>query len=233
MSVTEWARSEVEIALKRQKELIDADTETSNSEDRFSLTEQCYHSALDAYTALASCDHSGYSWARAAEILKRLLDEKPLTPITDVAEEWNLVTDVGGIELYQCRRCHSLFKEKDRKTGKVSYHDNNRFVCYDERGIKYHNGFISSKLHNLYPITMPYMPTTPSYTVEANDFSSKGLIDEFDTIEIKRITEPDGTTVVLNWYYKEAEEGWVGISYEEFCERRRSCIEHQVVHEPK
>lgn len=51
--------------------------------------------------------HSGYSASYALFILKRVLDFKPLSPLTGKDDEWNEV----GHGVYQNRRASNVFKE--------------------------------------------------------------------------------------------------------------------------
>lgn len=61
--------------------------------------------------------HSGFSAATALEILKRVLNYKPLMPLTGEDDEWE-EREPG---LYQNNRCFTVFKSI--KAGKVEYWD--------------------------------------------------------------------------------------------------------------
>ena len=63
---------------------------------------------------------SGGSVAVASQVLVRLLAGKPLTPITGADSEWFQPFD--GMEVFQNKRCSSIFKERDI---------NNEWICYD------------------------------------------------------------------------------------------------------
>ena len=226
MSMSEWAKREVELACAREKKLCEEepDVKAGKEEPGYEYGCACYNSALKAYLSLMEDDHSGYSFGVTANILKRLLDAMPLTPIEDVPEIWHLVLENDDKQSYQCTRRYSLFKDVDRKTGDVSYHDSDMFICIDERGGAYHSGFISRQLERMYPITFPYMPKG-SYKVYASDFSTTGEPGTFDTIEVRGVKEPDGATNILNWYYKETDNGFVSIDEKEFTERKRQATE--------
>ena len=213
MSMSEWARHEIELAIEHEKA-----TARPDELDLMGYSEACYRSALKAYESLCEDGHSGMSFSLTANILTKLISEQPLTPIEDVPESWSLISDVDGHEKYQCCRQFSLFKDVDKSTGQVYYHDVNRFICYDDKGISWTNGFISQKMHELYPITFPYMPKG-KYRILAKDFAMSAVPGEFDTMEIKEVTEPDGSVKILNWYFKEIDDGFEQISTKEFQER--------------
>jgi hypothetical protein len=209
----EWARHEIELAIEHEKA-----TAHPDELDLIGYSEACYRSALKAYESLCDDGHSGMSFAFTSSILRKLMAEQPLTPIEDIPENWNVLEDRNGHESYQCRRLYSLFKDVDKATGQVSYHDTDRFICYDNSGISWTNGFVSRKMKELYPITFPYMPEG-RYRILAKDFAMSAVPGEFDTMEIKQVTEPDGSVKILNWYFKEVGNGFEQISAEEFQER--------------
>ena len=159
MSMTQWAENEVKLACKKE-----------NSDYGCS----CYQSALKAYKSLMEDGHSGASFGMTKMILKRLLDELPLTPIEDVPENWSEVMDGE----YQCTRMSSLFKHVE-KDGRVWYSDNNRVVCIDveSTGNRFHCGQASRIIDEMFPILMPYCPSkAPAYIVHTVEASKDGII---------------------------------------------------------
>ena len=98
-SMEKWAEKEIRLACKKEGEYGRA----------------CYKSAMKAYKSLLNDDHSGFSIHLTKNILNRLINVQPLTPIEDVPEVWNDISpwksDEGIVEKYQCRRMSSLFKE--------------------------------------------------------------------------------------------------------------------------
>jgi hypothetical protein len=219
--MTEWAEKEVELALKRETAAIENDPEETD-EDMKEMGKQyaggCYASALKAYKSLMEDKHSGYSFGVTRGILKRLLDGYPLTPIEDVPESWNLIHETDDVATYQCKRCHSLFKDVDKKTGEATFSDVERVVCTNSAGTCWTNGFVSRKISEMYPIEMPYWPTG-RYYVSAFDFAVSGIPGEFDTMEIKSVKCPDGKVEVLNWYFKEVDEQFTSIDADEYNQR--------------
>ena len=103
-------------------------------------------------------------------ILNRLIDGKPLTPITDSDEDWDEIKQYGsGLPHAQCKRMSSLFKYI-RPDGSAYYHDVDRFVAVDSRnGSTWHSGLVDRIGHEMFPIPMPYMPPTNPYRVYCGD----------------------------------------------------------------
>lgn len=82
MSMSDWAEKEVEIACEREKSHSEEDGDCEYGC-------ACYHSALKAYKSLMEDGHSGFSISLTKQILDRLIDRKPLTPIEDTDDIWN------------------------------------------------------------------------------------------------------------------------------------------------
>lgn len=79
MRVLDWAREEIEIAKKRERE-------ASGVENGWDYGCVCYDSALKAYESLCEDGHSGLSIRITQNILNRLIDGKVLTPIEDTPD---------------------------------------------------------------------------------------------------------------------------------------------------
>ena len=75
MRMSEWAKREVEIACKKENPNWDGES--------FDYGCACYQSALKAYLSLCEDEHSGMSFSLTKNILVRLMEGNPLTPITD------------------------------------------------------------------------------------------------------------------------------------------------------
>lgn len=172
--MSEWARKEVEIACKKEN------SERKDGEWDYGCA--CYESALKAYELLMQDGHSRMSFGFTRNILKRLLDEMPLTPIEDTPDVWSeVVAIVGNKTEYQCKRKSSLFKTVNNETGEITYSDVDRIICIDEHGDSYTNGFISRQIDKLYPLTMPYYPVG-RYYVYVIDFATTTEVGCFDTL---------------------------------------------------
>lgn len=133
MNMVNWAENEVKIACEKEHPGL--------KEGEFDYGCACYQSALKAYKSLAEDGHSGYSWGVTASILKRLMDDKPLTSIEDTDDTWSRVTcEKDDRTEYQCKRKASLFK-----------------TIYDDGRIEFHIGIavddeLFEKLNRRYKI---------------------------------------------------------------------------------
>lgn len=132
----------------------------------------CLDSAYKAYKSLMDDGHSGMSFSVTRSILKRLLYEIPLSPITEddfrgIEPLWFLSHD--GCETRQCTRRGGLFQDT-YPDGHVEYHDNDRCTFVDEVGNGWHSGLARGVIDQRHPITMPYVPTERPYVVHGCSF---------------------------------------------------------------
>lgn len=216
MSMSEWARKEVEIACKKEN------SERKDGEWDYGCA--CYESALKAYELLMQDGHSGMSFGFTRNILKRLLDEMPLTPIEDTPDVWSeVVAIVGNKTEYQCKRKSSLFKTVNNETGEITYNDVDRVICIDKYGNGYTSGFITRQINKLYPITMPYY-TTGRYYVYVIDFDTTAEVGCFDTLYLQKLKLPSGEMKELNLYFKGTKDGFISIGEAEYKEREREYL---------
>lgn len=212
MSMSDWARREVEIACKREA--------PDRKDGEWDYGCGCYESALKAYLSLMDDGHSGMSFSLTAAILKRLLEGKPLTPIEDVPEVWNESRGwADGGKHYQCNRMTSLFKDVSAD-GTVTYNDVGRYYCKEvDSGATYTCGLESRLLDELHPITMPYNPPLGYYVFTVMELLTDRKNGDFDTKGIMTLKCPDGTVEQINRYYAVDGNGWREISLEEWCDR--------------
>ena len=211
MGMKEWAEREVQIACKREN--------PDRKEGEWDYGCACYDSALKAFNSLMEDGHSGMSIGFTKQILNRLIDGKPLTPIEDTEDVWNDITDRHeGYITYQCSRMSSLFKDV-YDDGTVKYSDVDRVICVDfDNGSTYHSGFISHIVDEMYPITMPYS-ANGKYKVYCRDFLYDSKNGDFDTIAIQYILTPECDVVEIHRYFKESDSGFVEIDNKEYLER--------------
>ena len=211
MSMMDWAKREVEIASKRER--------GDKPESEWDYGCACYDSALKAFESLCGDGHSGFSIGITKGILNRLIDGKPLTPIEDKEDVWNVVDRRDGKVMYQCKRMSSLFKTV-YEDGKVTYSDNDSCVCVDcETGATYGSGLVRRIYEEMYPVTLPYMPPTYPDKVYCTDLLTDRKNGDFDTVGIFHIVKPNGEKIEVNRFFKEAENGWEEIRIEEYEER--------------
>lgn len=218
MSKKEWAKQEIDIAIKRER--------GSGNHDGWDYGCVCYESAYKAFCSLLEDGHSGMSITFTKNILNRLIEGKPLAPIEDTPDIWNMAwhRDDGSIS-YQCKRMSSLFKEVF-PDGTMYYRDVDRFICIDTDSptVGYRSSFVNGIVSELYPITMPYMPTNKPMTVSTSDFLYEEGNGDFDTTAIWYVLEPDGTKRDINRFFKESEDGFVEIDRAEYDEREKRKV---------
>lgn len=212
MSMSDWAKKEVEIACKREA--------PDRKEGEWDYGCACYESALKAFLCLMEDDHSGFSFACTRNILNRLMRHKPLTPIEDTPDIWNDIcskdNETGEIT-YQCRRMSSLFKTV-KADGSVSYSDVDRYYCYQPSNpdLTFGGGGASNILDAIFPIEMPYYPSTEPYAIACEEYLTDRKNGDFDTKVFISIKTPDGTVVPVNRYFGEVDGEWTELTKEQF-----------------
>lgn len=197
MDILERAENEINLYLNRLKDNDDLDTDYIKS---------CANSALKAFKSLCGDNHSGMSISFTKNILDKLINRQPLTPITeedfyitdnDIRISPEFLAHQNLISFTQCPRYSAVFQNIDIN-GNVSYHDINRIICYDvDSDVPYHSSFVSQVIDEMYPIELPYMPGdtikvyNESFLVnEKNgDFDIRGILSaviEGETVFINR-----------------------------------------------
>ena len=223
MSMVEWAKREIEIAQKRER------GNTPDGEWNYGYA--CHDSAFKAFQSLCEDGHSGASIGFTKNILNRLIDGKPLTPIEDTEDIWNLCYYGENREYtqYQCKRMSSLFK-KVYPDGRIEYFSVEQCYCEDANtGSTYTSGLESNIIRELYPIAMPYMPGD-RIKVVTEEYLTYKKNGDFDTKAIFYCIK-DGEKVEINRFFAESQDypdreesnvghGWVEITKEEFLERK-------------
>ena len=221
--ILEWARREVEIACKKER--------NGSKDEGFDYGVACYGSALKALESLAEDGHSGFSIGITKNILNRLIDCKPLTPIEDTDDIWNLCEeDENGITVYQRSRMSSLFKHV-YADGTIEYQDIDSYICVDvNKHYTYRGGIAGKIVGETFPITMPYMPGEP-VKVYCEDFLTDEKNGDFDTVGVfYALKEENGEQkrIEINRFFREPiddEPGnWTEISKEEYMQRKGNRI---------
>ena len=219
-NMLDWAEREVAIACEK---------ENPNKKDgEFDYGCACYESALKAFEILCDEGHSGYSIKMTQVILNRLIDGKPLTPIEDMDDVWNLIENhEDGYRSYQCKRMYSLFKDV-YADGTVEYDDINRSYCIDVHNPnnEYSSRLVRRIIDKMFPIAMPYMPSKP-IKVYCEDFLTDKKNGDFDTVGVFYAlkTENDKQEKIeINRFFRapkdNEERDWVEISKEEYMQRK-------------
>ena len=224
-NILDWAKREVEIACKKEN--------PERKEGEFDYGCACYESALKAFECLTEDGHSGFSIRMTQNILNRLIDGKPLTPIEDTDDIWIRVS--GGMSstnvLYQCNRMFSLFKYV-YADGSVRYSNNDTCYCIDinNHNSTYSSGLVCSLIEEMFPITMPYMPGKP-IKVYCEDFltdENNGDLDTFGIFYALKEENGELKRIDINRYFREPvydEKGpWVEILEEEYMSRKAKRV---------
>lgn len=222
MSMKDWAENECRIACGKENPNFDFDS------DEFDYGCSCYKSALKAYKSLMDDGHSGASFGFTKNILIRLMEGHPLTPIEDkdffsnelndmVAEESpQYLKDRGLKSSLQCPRMSSLFRE-ETLDGKVTYHDVARCIMVDvEQPSDTFSSGSDRILDEMFPITMPYMPLKGKYKIYTQTFLTDRKNGDFDTRALLYVITPDGDRIDLNIYQTERDGRWARITKEEY-----------------
>lgn len=207
-NLEKWAEKEVELVCKDGE--IDYNT-------------ICYKSALKAFNILCEDGHSGMSIQMTKHILNRLIDGKPLTPIEDTNDVWYLESSIENYQRYQCNRMFSLFKNV-YPDGRINYYDENYCYCidYNNHNKRYTLKLASDIIHEMFPITMPYIPDKP-FKIYCTDFLFNINNGDFDTFAIHYVINQNDEQIFINRYFKEDDSTkyprWIEISETEYLER--------------
>ena len=221
MNMLDWAEREVELACARERCQSDERTDCEYGV-------LCLKSALKAYKCLMEDEHSGFSIGVTMNFLNRLVDRKPLTPIEDTPDMWDVIDhyDNGTECQWQCSRMSSLFKVM-HWDGEITYSDVNRVVVTyaNNPGIMWHNSRATRIINEMFPIKMPYWPPKGRYTVYAEDFLVDPNCGDYDTTGYLYVITPEGEKVEIGRYSKEDPDTheWVDIDFEEYCERKKAA----------
>ena len=107
--------------------------------------------------------HSGFSASYAISILTKLMDFKPLSPLTGEDNEWGNVREYGESPSWQNKRRSSVFKNADDTCydidGKVFW----EWCMPYEEGDKPYKSYYTNRDSRV-PVTFPYIvPDKPIY----------------------------------------------------------------------
>ena len=221
MNTKKWAENECRLACAKINPKFDFDS------NAFDYTCSCYQSAFKAYSALIESlnkdNHSGLSYEITRGVLLDLINDVPLTPITDndfiIDDFWaspSYLKEHGLKAVYRCTRMSSLTK-RETLDGKVFYSDCDRsyFVDVEDPSDTFSSN--DSFLNELFPITMPYIPSKNKFIIYTQTFLVDKKNGDFDTRGILYVTTPEGKKVDLNIFQTTDENGqWVKISKEEY-----------------
>ena len=208
-----WADREVKLACKQER------VGDKTSEGDWDYGCACYESALKIYKMLLKEGHSGVSITLTKYVLNKLIDGKPLTPINDIPDIWEDVSDTNApkkeLMRFQCKRLSSLFKYV-YNDGRVVYRDIDSHYCIDINTKTIHSsGLVQKIIDELFPITMPYMPGNP-IKVYSEDILTDRKNGDFDTVAIFYAIKSNGEKIEINRFFKDSELDWDEINKEEY-----------------
>ena len=191
MNTYEWAKHELDLA--RENEIAHA---VLVGDEDYGI--MCYDAAEHLLAIFQEQGHSGYSAKVVKEIFSRLVDGKPLTPVTDEDDQWHNAYENGNSpkKSYQHKRMSSLFKHV-APDGSVSYYDIDRVQAYDQND----NFFLAQQVNDVvskyFPIKFPYVGEEIKVHVEDLD-SNEGYASIRHIIDATR----NGLDhVVIDRYY--------------------------------
>ena len=135
-----------------------------NSES-YLMQKQINDDIIEIVKSFSKQGHSGFSASYALNIIKKLLNWKPILPLTGEDDEWK---DCGyfdreGNRVFQNRRCSAVFKDVNNDTGesRVKYID--KYVISDNGGITWFSSrHVLNKLGLDETISFPFtVPENP------------------------------------------------------------------------
>lgn len=187
------ARNEVELAIKFEN----AGSKANPMQSEY--VDMCYLSALKAFESVANDDHTGLSWQITAQILNRLMNDLPLSPIDDVPDVWQLSEYNSDYKHFNCKRYHSLFKvvRDDGVVSSATYHDLKRQYCVDvdDPNTTFASD-IDGVVDEIAPIKFPYMPSTEKYKV----FVKHVMVGSTAFARVDHVLTPNGEKVYPERY---------------------------------
>lgn len=138
---------------------------------------------LDIVSVFANQGHSGFSASYAIGVLKRVLNYKPLSPLTGEDDEWFEREDWGdGKHRQQNKRCFSVFRENyDNTTAK----DTEAKVFSDDGGLSWWGGS-----NSIEKISFPYIvPDSPKHVYLSENQDHEIFGDEITELREKKEKE--------------------------------------------
>jgi len=201
MTRQEWAENECRLLLEKKQQQDGKELDVLDG-----YGERCVKSALKAYKSLCEDGHSGMSIEFTKSILNHLLNDEPLTPITEQDFDGVEPSDHGDHLCYQCPRKTSLFKDV-YPDGKIEYVDVDRVIFIDKYG-SWTNGFVRRLVEEKHPLKFPYYGREKFYAYgETYTITKKGEKiyehGQFNAMFIKNVKLPDGTIEEWNKEYRD------------------------------
>lgn len=144
--------------------------------DKYGMQEIINQNILDLVKLFSSQGHSGVSGRYVINALSRLLEYKPLNPLTGKDDEWG--EPYGPDETQQNKRCSSVFRSK-----KELPHDIDAIAVSDNGGVSWFYCHLFMK-----EITFPYLPPVTPEKIYIEYIKEKGIY-EVITDDAERIAQ--------------------------------------------
>lgn len=181
-------------------------------------TKMCYHHALEVFEMLCK-NCSGYSMQLTMDFLTKMVNGHPLTPIKDedfCTESAKSYCRNDGSQSIQCPRMSRLFKYI-HTDGTITYSDVDRvLVKVLKNSTHWTNGFITSIVDKMYPITLPYMPPNEKFIANINEYLFDKKNGDYDAIHFVSLKHPDGKIEDVNRYFIENHNTFMEVDEETF-----------------
>lgn len=204
MTEKSWAENEVKIVLDELK---------SEGDEDYEYIEAVLNAALKVYNVLVEQDHSGMSYNYTCDVLKSLLDRKPLTPIKGDDSEWGeKEVRYDGLVSQQNKRRTSLFKSTF-PDGTITYRDIDRVISagIGTNDYCWYSGLATRIVDEMFPITFPYYPKGV-FLVDSVTINSLGEdilfnCGDYNGVFIESFRTPDGKRYEVNKLFLEEDDG--------------------------
>lgn len=156
MNTYEWTKNELKLARENEIKQCKKEDDYQPGDEAYGL--MCYDAAEHLLAVFEEQGHSGYSAIVVKKIFSRLVDGKPLTPVTDDEDQWRTAYTLESTpeKRYQHKRMSSLFKYV-KKDGSISYYDTDRVKAYDKEHGFFSTHHVDDIVSEYFPITFPYI----------------------------------------------------------------------------
>ncbi len=218
-----WAEKEISLASKYKREY--EDKHGCIVEEGYEGRTKYLETAMKMFRNIPEgCEPLDFGMESIKCILNQLMSGKPLTPIEDTKDVWESVDIKNDSKIFQCRRMKYLLKEI-KEDGSVMYNDETRYhaiwIGHEHMGWL-HEKVVDKVMNELYPITMPYMPSGIGYRVYVEAFKADFKSERIDTLGIIYAITPDNKRKSINRYFSIKKRRHIEISQKEYVSRKRN-----------
>lgn len=210
----DWARKELALGL--------CDSLNQEPEGEWNYKTSCYEVAEYLYEKMFVNDPQGYGLNYTMDILQRLVNSQPLTPIEDEESTWvEFYTPASDndddIVIYQCARMPYLLKYL-YFNGKVEYEDllYTAAVNIADSSDIYSSAMVNEIVSAIFPIQFPYYPEDP-ILVYCSEFKLNGST----YFGILYADKPKEARHEINRFFKSFEDNYVEVDELDFYDAER------------